>query len=362
MLYFVVNHLPMHIRSFLPPALILVLAFAACSHHNDVTPPPVTPVGPNNADSTTATTAGTDSAYWKVIRTGSPQWTDIWFTDTLHGFATSLDGYVYASQDGGVNWSRSVRLDSVGGTVPALALTFLNANVGYAVGVGHFAVTANGGQNWTVKMRPDQITNSQQLSTGWPNLQFLSAPTGYLATGVALYRTDDSGTNWTPVEKDSVVALHFTNSNSGYSFAKPNKISRTSDGGANWTAIGTVPTTTSGGFAVLQFSNDQNGWFLDLFHLSITTNGGVGWKGVFQSKTDILEDLQLLTGQTAYMASTARLFKTTDGGITWQREYTHPPFAASGGTTSTGFIAIYFTDDHHGWACANDGTILRYSH
>ena len=350
----------MYIRSFLPSALILVFALAACSHHNDVTPPPVNPGGPNNPDSTTTATAGTDSAYWKVIRTGSPAWTDIWFTDTLHGFATSLDGYVYSSQDGGVSWSKSLRLDSVGNNVPALAITFLNASTGYAIGVGHFAVTTNGGQSWTVKLRPDQGVPNTSFS-GWPNIQFLSTATGYLATGKALYRTDDTGSTWTPVEKDTITSMHFSNPSAGYSFASPNKISRTSDGGGTWTAIGTVPTVSPGGYSVLQFSNDQTGWFLDVWHLSITINGGVGWKGVFQSKTDILEDLQLLTGQTAYMVTSARLFKTTDGGTTWQREYTYPPFAAASGT-STGFIVLYFTDDHHGWACGNDGTIVRYSH
>ena len=111
--------------------------------------------------------------------------------------------------------------------------------------------------------------------------------------------------------------------------------------------------------SLFQFSDNQNGWLLDDYHLSSTTNGGGSWKNLFQSKSDYLEDMQLLSGQTLYLATQKRLYKTMDGGVSWLREYTLPEAANN---NASGFISLYFTDDHHGWACCSNGKILRYSH
>jgi photosystem II stability/assembly factor-like uncharacterized protein len=108
----------------------------------------------------------------------------------------------------------------------------------------------------------------------------------------------------------------------------------------------------------MQFSGDQTGWFANTTHICTTVNGGVSWKAVFQPYPDMISDFQLLSGQTAYLASTGRLFKTMDGGASWQREYTLPSGLGSQG----GFMAIYFLDDHHGWATGANGVVLRYRH
>jgi photosystem II stability/assembly factor-like uncharacterized protein len=317
---------------------------------------PVTPV--STADTTTSAVAGSDSAYWQIAsNSGGTGYNDIWFTDTLHGFAAGLDGFIYVSVDGGTSWNKAGQLETGPPNAGLQTLFFPTPDVGYAIGGVHFAVTTNGGQSWTTKPRPDPMTNS---SYKWPNLQFLTAATGYLATGIGLYRTDDTGTVWTPVERDSVGALSFSNSGNGFIFSSPDKISHTADGGASWVSTATLPNSSAGStFTYLQFSGDQLGWFTDFQRLSVTVNGGAGWKSVFRSaSSDPILDFQALTGQTVYLATNRRLYKSVDGGVSWAREYTLPASVAA----NFGLSALYFTDDHHGWACGGNGVVLRFRH
>ena len=179
--------------------LPILLTFAACSHHDNNPAPPAPPTNPTTpGDTTTAATAGTDSAYWQIVsNANSVGFNDIWFTDTLHGFAASVDGNIYVSTDGGSNWAKSVQLDYAGsgggGAGPGLqTLFFANTQIGYAVGTSHIAVTANGGQSWTIKTRPDVPTTGP---TSWPNMQFVTPTTGFLSTGQALWRTDETPVN-----------------------------------------------------------------------------------------------------------------------------------------------------------------------
>jgi photosystem II stability/assembly factor-like uncharacterized protein len=308
-------------------------------------------------DTATTVTTGTDSSYWQIVSNANAlAFSDIWFTDTLHGFAAGSNGYIYLSADGGTTWTQSAQLEpSSSGQLGIQTLFFSGSQIGYAVGLMHIAVTANGGQSWTIKSRPDlPITGAQR----WPSLQFITPTTGFFSAGQKLWRTDDSADHWTPIEIDSVGSFYFFGTNNGVSFAYPNRINRTLDG-ATWQNTAILPNSSSGmPFTYMQFSNDQTGWFTDLNRISTTSNGGVSWKAVFQPYPDIITDFQVLSGQTVYLAGVNHLYKTMDGGTTWQREYTLSSNLASQG----GLIAIFFLDDHHGWATGGNGVVLRYRH
>ena len=343
-------------RNHLALSSFILLVFAACSHSSN--PSPITPTTPTNPlDTATTVTTGADSVYWQVASNPNAlAFSDIWFTDTLHGFAAGANGYIYLSVDGGVTWTQSAQLEpSASGGQGIQTLYFSGTQMGYAVGPTHIAVTANGGQSWTIKTRPDVAATGKPT---WPNLQFITPTTGFFAAGLKLWRTDDSASSWTPVEVDSVGCFYFFGPNSGVSFAYPNRINRTSDG-ASWQTTATLPNSASGmPFTYMQFSNDQTGWFTDLLSISTTTNGGGSWKAVFQPYPDVVTDFQVLSGQTVYVAGVNHLYKTMDGGVTWQREYTLSSNLVSQG----GLIAIFFLDDHHGWATGSNGLVLRYRH
>lgn len=347
-------------RNHFALSILIFLVFAACSHSSNPSPnTPTTPTSPPNPlDTATTATTGTDSSYWQIVSNANSQmFEDIWFTDTLHGFAAGANGYLYLSTDGGATWTISAQLETSTTTLGGQGiqtLFFSGSQIGYAVGPTRVAVTANGGQSWTIKTRPDAPLSGRPK---WPNLQFVTATTGFLSSGLGLWRTDDSASHWTSVEADSVGSFHFFGTTSGVSFTYPDKINRTSDG-VTWQPTATLSnSSTSLPFTYMNFSNDQAGWFTDTYHISTTVNGGISWRSVFQS-TDGIVDFQLLSGQTVYVATVNHLYKTMDGGATWQREYT----LASNLLTQGGLNAIFFTDDHHGWACGGNGVVLRYRH
>lgn len=330
------------------PAFVVmaaVLVLAACSRSNN---PPGQP------------SSGSDSVYWTKINTGyNITLSDIWFTDSLHGYmAAGADVNLYSSNDGGLTWKK---ISGVKGSMPFLSVYFLDNLHGYAIGSSDLAITTDGGNTWKVKPLPAGFYRTKS----WVNIQFISPATGFITTGVGAYKTTDTGTSWRTIIPSVTNTIFFLDDKNGWAQTAPDSICMTSDGGEHWKRFAELPIPSNYGpnygpdlYDVLQFTDDQHGWFMNFAMLRSTSDGGVHWKMTVdyttpRSNGPSLTDFQMLTSQEGYLATHEQVLKTHDGGASWQPVYTPP---------ETSITSIYFLNEHYGWACCANGIVLRYHH
>jgi len=126
-------------------------------------------------------------------------------------------------------------------------ISFVDANIGFATSNnGSVSKTTNGGSSWSIVGSLSAVSN----------LSFPSANVGYATDDSWLYKTTDGGNNWTQLTQININNIEFVTDNIGYGFFS-NMLYQTTDGGDNWSMINDnsiglsllsfMPTTNSGG-------------------------------------------------------------------------------------------------------------------
>jgi photosystem II stability/assembly factor-like uncharacterized protein len=288
------------------------------------------------------------SAGWTKIpfASGGSDFYDIFFYQSSVGYA--VGNGLWKSTNGGLTW---LELPSHQGTNLAVTQNGALFIVPIFSGNGLYKST-NGGQNFL-----------QMQTTGgaheFKDIFFTGNDTGYISTKQGLLRSTDAGNNWSPVTANGLpsgsnyYSLFFYNDNIGW-ICDSNSVYKTSNNINNWTkaiihtntpfqyVYGIYPTSTS--IIYLLVSNGE---------IYKSTDGGANFyikNTQFLTQQFYISDIHFVDTNTGYVSLGRKIFKTVDGGTTWQRE------VALG---EKDIIEIHFTDANHGWACAN-GQILVY--
>lgn len=176
-----------------------------------------------------------------------------------------------------------------------------------------------------------------------------------------LYRTSNAGTSWTNVASLSFLKTNLQVSTSMFGtgnawVANGNKVFHTNDNFATFKLDSVPPVTVdvalSSIFAVSEstvYASSYSGYFFK------SINGGNTFS--FVKKVDNvgagnITDLYFFDANNGYMSNSARLYKTTDGGLNWS------VVVALG---QADIVEICFTDASHGWAICTDGKILKFN-
>ncbi len=279
--------------------------------------------------------------------------TDIYFTDTLNGWAvtkwaTSTDtGYVLKTTNGGTNWYINYQTH-----IYFDAVQFIDNNTGYISGydgIGVVCKTTNSGLNWNIILH---------AGFEFTDLYFLNKDTGWVCdddnlAGIGLIKTTNGGLNWFQQMSNSYgpMKIFFLNKDTGWVMTAGGGIYRTNNSGGNWnftfnlSSIG-GPSTPKNIF----FTTSDTGW-VTRQNTSInrdsylkTTNGGYNWQVItdpFQIANGSEPDgMYFVNSRYGYIGTGAiKIIKTFDGVIWGQQN------AASGG-----YMVLAFTDSLHGWA------------
>lgn len=267
-------------------------------------------------------------------------------TDTC--FVADESGKIYRTIDGGANWTSFQTIFNFSWIKD---IDFPSPSIGYACGGTAFgmykscvAKTTDGGTTW------DSI-NANQFGFDFYQMQFLNDSVGYLV-GDRIVKTTDAGNTFTDISipgSGNTTALHFFDMNNGFVSTRKyinipwsNKfvirIFHTTNGGSTWlmSYIDTVEDYSS--INDLKFKDALNGIAIggNGYYLR-TTDGGANWikYNTFNDSIQLNEITYIKGTNTAYMVGSyntnAVVYKSVDGGVNWQLNYT---------LNASGFLSI----------------------
>ncbi|MBK8980791.1 MAG: hypothetical protein IPM38_00340 [Ignavibacteria bacterium] len=199
---------------------------------------------------------------------------DIIFFDSLTGYAVTNNlsggdtGYILKTTNGGDNWNFSFSVNR-----EFTSIGFINENIGYACGgsgggTTYLCKTTNAGLNWfsvnspsAAKWRDMSVLNNDTLwlvdsdgltggvfrttngGANWqrqlnlfgqnPNSIYIyNRDIGFISNVTQLYKTTNSGENWTPIPGGPFTDIYFADSLTGWKVNAPSSVIRkTNDGG-----------------------------------------------------------------------------------------------------------------------------------
>ncbi|MCZ7609792.1 MAG: YCF48-related protein [Ignavibacterium sp.] len=332
------------------------------------------------------------------------------FADSLTGFAGLLQGSVWKTTNGGVNWQIAA------GLMPACGkywIMFPDDSIGFTAGTAlNLIKTTNKGLQWKSTVLNDDFSDVEfiddtkgfvisnklykttngginwNLANGAPggsDILFLDSITGFIGNNTSIYKTIDGGENWYNTQgSGGTTKIFFINSQTGWAIGDRN-IYKTIDGGNNWFIKFIAP---SGFFTSIYFVDSLYGWTSGTRPYK-STDGGNNW--IQQTNTNIWNtyDVCFANYNTGWFTKIQNFYKTTDGGGSWSIvseiigsfsfhffpdpkhwviNGSHRYITEDGGNTfiditddvPTGFNSFSSITDKLGYAVGGLGLVLRY--
>lgn len=280
---------------------------------------------------------------------------DVFFIDTLSGWAVGIHGFIVKTEDGGESW-RNVSLQ-IPDVLQLLSVYFVSSTVGWVAGTarlqGFIAKTTDGGLSWgTQLLSPTEAMFS--------DLCFVDDMRGWAVGGAGelssgnVYRTSNGGTSWASSATGSTFPLHsihFSDTLNGWSAGNHGRILASTDGGDSWFERSRGPRATIRSMAsydtLTAIAVGQAGIVLR------TTNGGQEWTTQVVDSLVDLYGLAIHGSGFAWAVGTRRsnnlnvgvLLKSQNAGQTWETALL---------PQVEGLVSVDFTSADSGWALAWD--------
>jgi len=299
---------------------------------------------------------------WEVLQ--SPT-TDLlrklFFVDSENGWATGLTGTIVHTSDAGNSWS----LQNSNVTTPIVDVFFINKNLGWALtypDVPPFGTTllktTNGGIDW---IKIDSLFQLKFMSC----IYFADDQTGWIG-GTGISKTTNGGLTWQECLIDSgaysnypVYDLNFFNKDFGYACGGRVDVAgviwKTINGGESWSSLGLSPDQIFDVFIfdslnAITLSGDPELLF-GVAKLT-TSNAGTTWEYEELPIFGISFALDFLNKDEGYSASGFQLLHTVNGGNNWEPEVV---------IDSLTIFDLQFVDEYTGFACGQEGTLLKFT-
>jgi photosystem II stability/assembly factor-like uncharacterized protein len=256
---------------------------------------------------------------------------------------------ILISSNQGLNWTslqKEINLDAIGGSY------FFNQNEGLMCGFtfspqfgGFIYKTYDGGNTWS----PRFIANHSIA-----DIFFINNSVGWACGESILLKTSNSGESWQDFSSSIngyLKSVFFINENLGWVVGDYNTNFRTTDGGNSWISMSTGYNLEP---AKVFFINNQDGWIAGNYgYIRKTVDGGQNWIPVQNMPLIKYNDIffrDLNNGLLA--ADDGNLFITVDGGDTWQNV-----------PSGTGFDVdkLFYLNENNIWAVGYNGIILKSS-
>jgi len=280
---------------------------------------------------------------------------NIFFVSDSVGWVTShKTGAILHTRDGGQHWFVQAQMDSI----YFEDIFFLDRQTGWVTAEhGLIFKTHNGGQTWT----KEQIADT----TSWIySIHFTDNRNG-IAVGLREQRpatlflkTKDGGKSWQNIREKVPASFYepisFLDDQKGY-VAGLNKIVYTENAGASWEKLyddTTSNSTCREAIRGLTMVTSNIGWAVGHCGLVLQTDDGKNWKKQKKFTENRLRSVRFINQSEGYVVGDSNkqpgvLFRTRDGGKTWQTAMKKAP----------DLHRITLTDNRI-WLVGDEGTIL----
>lgn len=193
-----------------------------------------------------------------------------------------------------------------------------------------FNFSDHGSGGWTQQFLPSNLP-------GITDITFTDSLVGYAVTGVDsdnksyIIKTSNSGDNWNVILQDSggraFTKVNFINSDTGFACTKWNsgsaKLYKTTNGGDIWFTLNNPPSGPS--YLDLSVLSEDELWCTDnlAFDGGVyrTTNGGMSWQRKYYDISHGTDRIYMINSRIGFISdgdnSTSFLRKTTDAGDNW---------------------------------------------
>jgi photosystem II stability/assembly factor-like uncharacterized protein/nitrous oxidase accessory protein NosD len=223
---------------------------------------------------------------------------------------------------------------------------------------GEIRATTDGGVTWV-----KQGSGTIQRLNGMSFVEDATGLTGWVVGDAGVVRKYEGGA-WKAIPVSALPSgttrnlyrVHFSDAKHGWviggiDMAAATVILKTTDGGERWTDV--TPAFAEhavrlGGATLngVHFVNDKTGWVTGSHRVYKTTDGGVTWRVVLEQGAGDVFFVDALNG----WAAARYVLRTIDGGETW---------AAIDAGTRFAVADLHFTDARHGWSVGAAGHISR---
>jgi photosystem II stability/assembly factor-like uncharacterized protein len=230
---------------------------------------------------------------------------DLAAMDEDHAVVTGRYVDIFSTNDGGENWHEI----SNGTHYDLGSVYFLNENIGWAGGYYSTVLrTYDGGDHW---ISDHNLTGQASVS----NLQFINPDTGWCIRNSVMY-TRNGGKNWyygSGSSSYNIFDLHFVNFNAGWCVGSAGRIYKSENGGYSWVQ---KPSMTDRDLNAVYFVTENTGYVAGEGIVFKTIDGGETWEESYLSLSEFTE-IQFFDENTGYILSSRLYLKTYTGGEYW---------------------------------------------
>jgi photosystem II stability/assembly factor-like uncharacterized protein len=237
---------------------------------------------------------------WTRLNETAPNFQNMGMGSTVNAAFIVAPNFILSTHTAGASFDTTILADNF-----LTDVFFVSPSIAYAAGKNIWKTT-NGGVNWT------KLYTFTTDSAGYKSLYFISEQTGWVVRRDGLYATFNGGAAWNKVPTN------------GFDFS-----------------------TTGDVF----FRNSTTGFISDEVSFGKTNSGGASWTKTFTGMTTY-HDIHFVSDNIGYLTDGSRIYKSTDGGSSWKTDVF---------LQANSLSEIHFTDANHGWACGNDGLVLKFN-
>lgn len=232
--------------------------------------------------------------------------------------------HAYKSTDKGASWVAALHSDSL----EFFSSVTINSQTVFAMSrsMDNFYIvkTTDSGDSWSIQ----KCNDVDPFGTSLFQCSFINSLTGYVAgkqySGPAgykgrIFKTTNGGQNWTYTQlADSTIGLAgvWAINNRVYTVGQGGYIARSVNSGSSFSR--SFRTITMQNINDVSFVNNNTGIVVcGAGEIYKTSNGGINWLRQYIDSAFSLSGCKMVDANTGYINSAARIYKTTNGGTNW---------------------------------------------